>query len=47
MVHGSSVFDIDKMTQFPSDRELEEVGKNAKQAVVPYSFSQLSKIISQ
>jgi glycosyltransferase involved in cell wall biosynthesis len=47
MIHGSSVFDIDKMTNFPSGRELEEVGRNAKQAVAPYSFSQLSKIISQ
>jgi hypothetical protein len=47
MIHGSSVFDIDKMTNFPSDRELEEVGINARQAVAPYSFSQLSKIISQ
>jgi glycosyltransferase involved in cell wall biosynthesis len=47
MIHGSSVFDIDKMTNFPSGRELEEVGRNAKQAVAPYSFSQLSKIICQ
>jgi hypothetical protein len=47
MIHGSSVFDIDKMTNFPSDRELEEVGRNAKEAVAPYSFSQLSNIISQ
>jgi hypothetical protein len=47
MIHGSSVFDIDKMTKFPSSGELEEVGINAKQAVAPYSFSQLSKIISQ
>jgi hypothetical protein len=47
MTHGFSVFDIDKMTKFPSVTELEEVGKNAKQAVAPYSFSQLSKIISQ
>jgi hypothetical protein len=47
MVHGLSVFDIDKMVHFPSSRELEEVGRNAKQAVAPYSFSQLSKIISQ
>lgn len=47
MIHGSSVFDIDKMTNFPSDRELEEVGINARQAVAPYSFSQLSQIISQ
>lgn len=47
MVHGSSVFDIDKMTEFPSVSELEEVGRNAKQAVAPYSFLQLSKIVSQ
>lgn len=47
MVHGSSVFDIDKMTVFPSSSELAEVGRNAKQAVSPYSFLQLSKIISQ
>jgi len=47
MIHGTSVFDIDRMTNFPSDRELEEVGRNAKQTVAPYSFAQLSKIISQ
>lgn len=47
MVHGSSVFDIDKMTGFPSRTDLEEVGRNARQAVAPYSFSQLSKIISE
>jgi len=47
MVHGSSVFDIEKMTKFPSSGELEEVEKNAKQAVAPYSFSQLGNIISQ
>jgi hypothetical protein len=47
MVHGLSVFDIDKMVHFPTSSELKEVGRNAKQAVAPYSFSQLSKIISQ
>jgi hypothetical protein len=47
MVHGLSVFDIEKMTQFPSTAELEKVGRNAKQAVTPYSFSQLSKILSK
>ena len=47
MVHGLSVFDIDKMVDFPSSSELGEVGRNAKQAVAPYTFSQLSKIISQ
>jgi hypothetical protein len=47
MVHGISIFDIDKMSEFPSTAELEKVGRNAKQAVSPYSFAQLSKIISQ
>jgi len=47
MIHGLSIFDIDKMTEFPSVSELEEVGRNAKQAVAPYSFSQLSKILSK
>ncbi|MEI7972709.1 MAG: hypothetical protein WCI10_09275 [Actinomycetota bacterium] len=47
MIHGSSIFDIGKMTEFPSVSELEEVGRNARQAVAPYSFSQLSKILSQ
>lgn len=47
MIHGLSIFDIDKMTEFPSVSELEEVGRNAKQAVAPYSFLRLSKILSQ
>jgi len=47
MIHGSSVIDIEKMTAFPTSSELESIGRNAKQAVAPYSFSQLSKIISQ
>ncbi|MEY3581210.1 MAG: hypothetical protein RLZ02_163 [Actinomycetota bacterium] len=47
MVHGHSVLDIDKMTKFPSESELEKIRRNAKQAVAPYSFLQLSKIISQ
>lgn len=47
MVHGSTVFDIEKMSVFPSSTELQEIGRNAKQAVAPYTFSQLSKILSQ
>jgi hypothetical protein len=47
IIHGSSVIDIEKMTVFPSSSELEAIGRNAKLAVAPYSFSQLSKIISQ
>jgi glycosyltransferase involved in cell wall biosynthesis len=47
MIHGSTVFDIEKMSAFPSSTELQEIGRNAKQAVAPYTFSQLSKILSQ
>lgn len=47
MIHGSSIFDIEKLKEFPSSIELEEIGRNAKQAVAPYSFLQLSNIISQ
>jgi hypothetical protein len=47
MIHGSTVFDIEKMSVFPSSIELQEIGRNAKQAVAPYTFSQLSKILSQ
>jgi len=47
MVHGHSVLDIDKMTKFPSESELKEIGKNAIGAVAPYTFSQLGHILSQ
>jgi len=47
MVHGHSVLDIDKMTKFPSESELKEIGKNAIGAVAPYTFSQLGQILSQ
>jgi hypothetical protein len=39
--------DIDKMTKFPSESELKEIGKNAIGAVAPYTFSQLGHILSQ
>jgi glycosyltransferase involved in cell wall biosynthesis len=47
MEHGHSIFDIDKMTRFPSESELKEVGENAFGAVAPYTFSQLGHILSQ
>lgn len=47
MVHGHSVLDIDKMTEFPSEDELKKIGGNAIGAVAPYSFSHLGHILSQ
>jgi hypothetical protein len=43
MKHGESVFDISDLERFPSSAELERVGKNAVNAVAPYSFSALAK----
>ena len=43
MKHGESVFDISKLEVFPSAAELQRVGKNAVNAVAPYSFSALAK----
>ena len=47
MVHGHSVLDIDKMTRFPSDAELEEIRGNAIDAAAPFTFSKLGRILSQ
>ena len=42
MQHGESVFDIGELEAFPSGGELQRVGKNAINAVSPYSFSTLA-----
>jgi hypothetical protein len=42
MQHGESVFDIGELEVFPSGEELQRVGKNAINAVSPYSFSALA-----
>lgn len=39
--HGSTVFDIDKLNEFPSSTELRTIGENAREAVQNYDFTQL------
>jgi hypothetical protein len=46
MIHGESILDIDKMSSFPTTGELIEIGKNAREAVSPYSFEQLGHLLS-
>jgi len=45
MQHGLSVFDIDQLLAFPTESELKIVGKNAIDAVKPYSFKSLIEIL--
>ena len=45
MEHGVSVFDIDQLDYFPSEVELKTVGQKAMEAVRPYSFTSLARIL--
>ena len=47
MKHGESVFDVNQLTSFPSSAELSAVRIGAKKAVSPYTFEQLSKLLSK
>lgn len=46
MIHGESILNIDKMSNFPTTGELIEIGENAREAVSPYSFEQLGRLLS-
>jgi glycosyltransferase involved in cell wall biosynthesis len=46
MKHGESVFDVNQLAEFPSSAELSAVRIGAKKAVGPYTFEQLSKLLS-
>ena len=46
MKHGESVFDVNQLAGFPSSAELSTVRIGAKKAVSPYTFEQLSKLLS-
>jgi hypothetical protein len=46
MVHNRSIFDINKLSSFPSRGDLELVGKNSIEAVKDYSFSELAKLLA-
>ena len=45
MKHGESVFDVNQLASFPSNAELLAVRTGAKNAVSPYTFEQLSKLL--
>jgi len=47
MKHGESVFDVNQLVSFPSSTELSAVRIGAKKAVSPYTFEQLSKLLSK
>jgi len=45
MKHGESIFDINKLSEFPSALEIQTVRDGAVKAVAPYSFESLSEIL--
>ena len=45
MQHGYSIFDIDQLDGLPSEIELKAVGQRAVEAVRPYSFASLVKLL--
>jgi len=47
MKHGESVFDVNQLSNFPSTAELSAVRLGAKKAVGPYTFEQLSQLLSK
>ena len=47
MKHGESVFDVNQLASFPSNEELLVVRTGAKNAVSPYTFEELSKLLSK
>jgi hypothetical protein len=47
MKHGESVFDVNQLASFPSNEELLVVRTGAKNSVSPYTFEQLSKLLSK
>ena len=45
MEHGKSIFDINRLSKFPSTQEIQVVRNGAVEAVSPYSFGSLSEIL--
>jgi hypothetical protein len=43
MVHGQNIIDVRQLKQFPSREELNQIGKNAKEAVQSFTFENLAK----
>ena len=47
MKHGVSVLDVSRMGSFPSKAELQAIGEKAKEAVEPYNFTNLGRMLSE
>ena len=47
MKHGVSVLDVNLMGGFPSKAELQAIGEKAKEAVEPYNFANLGRMLSE
>lgn len=45
MKHGESIFDINRLSEFPKEIEIQTVRDGAVEAVAPYSFGRLSEIL--
>ncbi|MHB1090117.1 MAG: glycosyltransferase family protein [Ilumatobacteraceae bacterium] len=46
MKHGESIFDIDRLTTFPSADELAKVRSGAIEAVEPYTFERFAELLT-
>lgn len=47
MKHGESIFDIDRLTTFPSTDELARVRRGAIKAVEPYTFERFAELLTK
>ena len=47
MKHGVSVLDVNLMGGFPSKAELQAIGEKAREAVEPYNFANLGRMLSE
>lgn len=47
MRHGESVFDIDRLTTFPSPDELDKVRRGAAKAVESFTFTRLAELLTK
>ncbi|MEO5974324.1 MAG: hypothetical protein ABIQ38_03860 [Ilumatobacteraceae bacterium] len=47
MIHGESIFDIDRLVAFPTPDELAKVRKGAVKAVAPYTFERFAELLTE
>jgi glycosyltransferase involved in cell wall biosynthesis len=44
--HGESVFDVNQLDRFPTNRELRQVGERGQQSILHLTFSRLTALLS-